>query len=127
MKKILVMALVLMFGLVLGMNVFAADKDAIKAQVDGVVAGLNGSKTADDYKDLAKSDPYIFIMKEDGQMLVHPSLTGKNIKGGDMDVIYKEVSKATDDGTWVKYQWQGKEKNTYVKKAKGGLIVGSGY
>jgi hypothetical protein len=34
---------------------------------------------------------------------------------------------ATPEGTWVKYEWKGKEKNTYVKKTKGNLIVGSGY
>jgi hypothetical protein len=90
------------------------------------VAALNGGKTAADFSAAAKDNPYIFIMKGDGTMEVHPTLAGKNIKG-DMAPIYNEVSKADATGLWVKYKWQGKEKNTYVRKTKNGLIVGSGY
>ena len=41
--------------------------------------------------------------------------------------VYNEVIKATADGNWVDYVWQEKQKHTYVRKTKGGLIVGSGY
>jgi hypothetical protein len=37
------------------------------------------------------------------------------------------VCQATPEGTWVKYQWKGAEKNAYVRKTKSGEIVGSGY
>jgi hypothetical protein len=91
------------------------------------VAALDGGKTAADFSAAAKEDPYIFIMKGDGTMEVHPSLTGQSIKSS-MEPIYKELVKADATGLWVKYQnWDGKEKNTYVRKTKDGLIVGCGY
>ena len=116
------------FVLTVALSAFAAEpnRDAIKKKVDDIVAALNGGKTAADFSAAAKDDPYIFIMQGDGTMLVHPSLAGKNIKS-DMEVIYNEVVKADAAGVWVKYEWKGKEKNSYVRKTKDGLIVGSGY
>ncbi len=129
MKRAISAGLAMLFMLGTAIYVYAAEpnRDAIKKKVDDVVAAINGGKSAADFQAAAKEDPYIFIMKDDGFMEVHPSLAGKNIKGGDMDVIYKELSKADANGLWVKYQWQGKEKNSYVRKTKAGLIVGSGY
>jgi hypothetical protein len=40
---------------------------------------------------------------------------------------YDAVVQATLEGNWVTYQWDGKEKNTYVRKTKTDVIVGSGY
>ncbi len=104
---------------------WAADKAAITKTVDEVVAGIDGGKAAIDYKADAY-DPYVFVMEEGGMLLVHPSLAGSNLKEK-APPAYDAVSQATAEGTWVKYEWKGKEKNTYVKKTKSNLIVGSGY
>ena len=127
MKRATIISLAFILGLCLATGVFAADKDAIKKQVDTIVVAIDGGKTADDFKSAAQNKPsYVFIMKEGGQMLVHPSLVGQSLKDKALPV-YNECSKATADGAWVKYEWKGKEKNTYVRKTKDGLIVGSGY
>ena len=127
MKRATIISLALILGLCLATGAFAADKDAIKKQVDEIVVSIDSGKKAQDFKDAAQNKPsYVFIMKEGGQMLVHPSLVGQSLKDKALPV-YNECSKATADGTWVKYEWKGKEKNTYVRKTKDGLIVGSGY
>ncbi|MFO7686652.1 MAG: cache domain-containing protein [Desulfobacterales bacterium] len=127
MKKYALMVLVLVMGLALAGGVFAADKDAIKSQVDEIVAAIEGGKTAADFKDAAKKEPYyVYILQEDGMVLVHPSLEGKSLKEAAMPA-YEAVSKATPDGTWVQYTWKDAEKNAYVRSTKDGLIVGSGY
>ena len=127
MKRATIISLVFILGLCLATGVFAADKDAIKKQVDTIVVAIDGGKKADDFKGAAQNKPnYVFIMKEDGNMLVHPSLVGKSLKDKAAPV-YNECSKATADGAWVEYEWKGKQKNTYVRKTKDGLIVGSGY
>ena len=127
MKRATIISLALILGLCLVAGAFAADKDAIKKQVDEIVVSIDSGKKAQDFKDAAQNKPsYVFIMKEGGQMLVHPSLVGQSLKDK-AEPVYNECSKATADGAWVKYEWKGKEKNTYVRKTKDGLIVGSGY
>jgi hypothetical protein len=127
MKRVTIIFVALTLGLCLVTGAFAADKDAIKKQVDDIVVSIDSGKKADDFKDAAQNKPhYVFIMEEDGQMLVHPSLVGQSLKEK-AEPVYNECSKATADGTWVEYEWQGKQKNTYVRKTKDGLIVGSGY
>ena len=127
MKRATIISLALILGLCLVAGAFAADKDAIKKQVDEIVVSIDSGKKAEDFKDAAQNKPsYVFIMQEGGQMLVHPSLVGQSLKDK-AEPVYNECSKATADGTWVKYEWKGKEKNTYVRKTKDGLIVGSGY
>ena len=127
MKRATIISLAFILGLCLATGVFAADKDAIKKQVDTIVVAIDGGKTADDFKSAAQNKPnYVFIMKEDGNMLVHPSLVGQSLKEK-AEPVYNECSKATTDGTWVGYEWKGNQKNTYVRKTKDGLIVGSGY
>jgi hypothetical protein len=127
MKRATIISLALILGLCLVAGAFAADKDAIKKQVDEIVVSIDSGKKAQDFKDAAQNKPsYVFIMKDGGQMLVHPSLVGQSLKDKALPV-YNECSKATADGTWVNYEWKGKEKNTYVRKTKDGLIVGSGY
>jgi hypothetical protein len=49
-------------------------------------------------------------MEEDGNLLVHPSLVGKNLKEAAMPA-FEAVSQATMEGNWVTYEWQGAEKN----------------
>ena len=127
MKKYALMMVVLVMGLSMAAGVFAADKDAIKMQVDEIVVAIDGGKTAADFKDAAKKEPYyVYILEEDGMVLVHPSLEGKSLKEAAMPA-YEAVTKATPEGTWVMYEWKGAEKNAYVRKTKSGEIVGSGY
>lgn len=104
---------------------WATDKAAITQNVDAIVAGIDGGKDVMDYKADAY-DPYAFVLEEGGMLLVHPTLAGSNLKEK-APPAYEAVSHATAEGTWVKYEWKGKEKNTYVKKTKSNLIVGSGY
>ena len=127
MKKLALMTVILLVGLSLAVGVFAQDKDAIKKQVDDIVAAMDGGKTAADFKDAANNKPhYVYILEKSGNVLVHPTLVGQNLKEKAAPA-YEAVSKATPAGTWVKYEWQGSEKNAYVRNTKGGLIVGSGY
>lgn len=127
MKKMIMLCLVLVFGLSLMAVAAEVDKDAVKKQVDEIVVAIDGGKTAQDFKDAAKKEPcYVFIMQEDGKMLVHPTLEGESLKAK-AEPVYNALIKATPAGVWVEYEWQGKQKNTYVRKTKGNLIVGSGY
>ena len=127
MKKCFLILLVVVVGLSLTGVVSAADKDAIKAQVDEIAIAIEGGKPASDFADAAKRTPhYVFIMEESGNALVHPSLVGKSLKEA-APPAYDAVVQATLEGNWVMYEWDGKEKNTYVRKTKTGVIVGSGY
>ena len=127
MKRFLVLFSVLVLGFCWVTGVSAADKDAIKKQVDDIVVAIDGGKMAKDFKAAAQNKPhYVFILEEGGNTLVHPSLVGKSLKEV-AEPVYNELIKATADGNWVDYVWQEKQKHTYVRKAKGGLIVGSGY
>ncbi len=131
MKKILCTILFLMVGIMLTGVTWAADKEAIekqvKNQVDEVVAAIDSGKKVQDLKILATKEPYhIFIMEQGGKILLHPSLEGDDMKN-QYGATYDAVIKATAEGLWVEYDYFGKMKRTYVKKTKGGLIVGSGY
>jgi hypothetical protein len=127
MKRITIISLTLIIGLCLATGAFAADKAAIKKQVDDIVVAIDGGKTAEDFTGAAQNKPhYVFIMKEDGMLLVHPSLVGQSLKEK-AEPVYNECAKATADGIWVDYVWKEKQKHTYVRKTKSGLIVGSGY
>jgi hypothetical protein len=127
MKKYCLIALAIIVSLSLTGIVSADDKDAIKAQVDEIVMAIDGGKMASDFADAAKKEPYyVYILEEDGKVLVHPSLVGENLKEKAAPA-YDAVVQATPEGTWVKYEWKGAEKNAYVRKTKAGAIVGSGY
>ena len=127
MKKCFLIMLVVVVSLSLTGIVSAADKDAIKAQVDEIAIAIEGGKPASDFADAAKREPnYVFIMEENGNVLVHPSLVGESLKEK-AAVAYDAVIQATLEGNWVMYEWQGAEKNAYVRKTKTGVIVGSGY
>jgi signal transduction histidine kinase len=104
---------------------FSADKEAISKNVDAIVAGIDGGKAATDFAADAYT-PYAFIMDAQGILLVHPKLTGKDLKTV-AQPIYDALQAATPAGVWVQYQWDGKEKNTYAKKTKSNLTVASGY
>jgi hypothetical protein len=127
MKRFAIISLTLIMGLCLATGVFAADKDAIKKQVDDIVIAIDGGKKAQDFMGAAQNKPYyVFIMEEGGMLLVHPSLVGKSLKEK-AEPVYSECAKATAEGVWVGYVWTGKQKHTYVRKTKSNLIVGSGY
>ena len=127
MKRVAIISLTLIIGLCLATGAFAADKNAIKKQVDDIVVAIDGGKMATDFASAAQNKPnYVFIMEESGMLLVHPSLVGQSLKEK-AEPAYKECVKATAEGVWVSYEWKGKQKNTYVRKTKSGLIVGSGY
>jgi hypothetical protein len=128
MKRVTLTCLVVLIGMFLATGALAAaDRAAIQKQVDEIVVAIDGGKTAADFKDAAKKEPYyVFIMKEDGMLLVHPSLEGQSLKEK-AEPVYNAVVKGTPAGVWVDYEWKGKMKHTYMKKTKSGLLVGSGY
>ncbi|MEE4359051.1 MAG: hypothetical protein V2I97_21465 [Desulfococcaceae bacterium] len=126
MKRRLIVSFVLVMSLVMAGNVLCADKDAIKKQVDDIVAAMDGGKAAKDFESAANNTPYVFIMETGGKLLVHPSLANENLKEK-AEPVYNEVVKGTPEGLWVDYEWKGSMKHTYVRKTAGGLIVGSGY
>jgi len=127
MKRIAIISLTLIIGLCLATGAFAADKAAIEKQVDDIVVAINGGKMAEDFTSAAQNKPYyVFIMEEDGMLLVHPSLVGESLKEK-AEPVYNECAKATAKGVWVSYVWKDNPKNTYVRKTTSGLIVGSGY
>jgi len=127
MKKVAIISFVLILGICLAAGAFAADKDAIKKKVDDIVVAIDGGKMAQDFASAAKNKPYyVFIMEEGGMLLVHPSLVGQSLKVK-AEPVYNECAKATSEGVWVGYVWKGKQKHTYVRKTKSGLIAGSGY
>lgn len=127
MKKLSIAMLALIACFVVVAGALAADKEAIKQQVDEIVVALDEGKTPQDFKDAAKKEPYyVFIMQEDGTLLVHPSLEGQSLKEK-AEPVYNALIASTPEGNWVGYEWQGKQKHTYVRTTKNGLIVGSGY
>lgn len=125
MKKIAVGAsLFIMFFCFLDVC-FAADRAAIEKAVSSVVmSGIFNDKSC---MDRAPEGLYIFIMKEDGELLVHPKKdTIKTLNSPEYKVIFDQLIKATEKGTWVQYQWAGAEKNTFVQRKKD-KIIGCGY
>ena len=124
MKRVMVM-LSMVAILLFAAQGFCADRDAIAKNVDAVVAAIDGGKDALSFAADAYT-PYVFIMQADGKLLVHPKLAGQDLKEKAMP-IYQALQPATPVGAWVKYEWDGKEKNTYAKKTKSNLTVASGY
>ena len=118
-----VLSLLAIFCFVSG--AWAVDKAAISVNVDAIAAGIDSGKDATSYK-AEDTDPYAFILEEGGKLLVHPSLAGESLKEK-APPVYDALVQATAEGVWVQYEWKGKTKNTYAKKTKNNLIVGSGY
>ena len=108
----------------LATGTMAADKAAIKKNVDDMVAAINNGKTATSYAADAYT-PYAFIMEPNGRLIVHPYLAGEYLQEKAAPV-YKALQLATTDGTWVTYFWKGAQKETYVRRTKNNLTVGSG-
>ena len=73
-------------------------------------------------------DIEVFIMnKEDGIFSIHPEFSGKNMKAEPYIEIYNVLTSATTKGKWIKYTWNGKEKNAFIMLSDTGYIVGSEY
>lgn len=106
-------------------NSLAIEQSAIVKMVDDLAVEIENGKEISGIKADAY-DPYVFVMEEGGMMLVHPKFAGKDYKK-ELPAIYDALMQASPQGTWVKYVWDDKEKNSYVKKTKNNLIVGSGY
>ncbi len=126
MKNAMQICFGLFFGLCVASVSFAADEAAIQANVDGVVAGIDGGKAATAYS-AGDYDPYVFIMEVDGGVIVHPTLQGDTLNSEKFQPVYDALVQATPAGVWVDYEWQGAQKKSYVRNTAGGLIVGSGY
>lgn len=126
MKRIVIVLLVLFCGLYLAGNALAGGKQAARKNVAEVVAAINGGKdaktiNANDY------DPYVFILKEDGMLVVHPSLAGKSLKEV-APPVYEAIATAVKKGEeTADYMWKDAMKHSYVQKTNNNLIVGSGY
>jgi fibronectin type 3 domain-containing protein len=125
MKRICIVLMSLTVVFLLATVSFADMRADCESNVNTIVSGIDGGKdaksfNANDFK------PYAFVMQDDGMLVVHPSLAGSSLKEK-APPVYDAVMKSTPDGTWVKYEWKGAEKNSYVKTTKSGLIVGSGY
>lgn len=124
MKRIVVLlSLVAVFFTV--QNSLAVTQDDISKNVDTIVSQIESGIDVTTIKPDSVA-PYAFIMREDGKMLVHPTLSGKSMKKTALP-IYTALMKANSEGVWVEYEWKGKMKHTYAKRTKNNLIVGSGY
>jgi tripartite-type tricarboxylate transporter receptor subunit TctC len=126
MKKLMMACFVMVLGLFIASASMAADEAAIAANVNGVVEAINGGKAPAEFK-ADDFDPYIYIMEEDGMLLVHPSLQGQSLGEEKYKPVYEAIIQATPEGVWVDYEWGGGPKKAYVRTTAGGLIVGSGY
>jgi hypothetical protein len=126
MKRVVIVTLVVIFALCMATTGLAGSKEAAKKNVEEVVAAINGGKdaksiNANDY------DPYVFILEEDGMLVVHPSLTGKSLKEVAPPVYEAIAAAVKEDKETADYMWKGKMKHSYVQKTDNDLIVGSGY
>jgi signal transduction histidine kinase len=119
------LCLCLLAVLCLAVSGFAADRQAIQGNVDGIVSAIDAGKNAQEVQ-ANDYDPYVYIMEQDGTLVVHPELSGQSLKEV-AEPVYDAVMRATHDGVWVDYEWKGAQKHSYVRKTEGGLIVGSGY
>lgn len=103
----------------------AIDKMAISSNVENTVAALDAGKDAASFA-ADEFNPYVFILEESGNLVVHPSLAGASLKEK-APPVYDALVKADPNGGWIQYEWKGKTKNTFAKRTKDNLIVGSGY
>jgi hypothetical protein len=126
MKKFMTVCLVMVFGLFIASVSFAADEAKVAANVDSVVEQIDGGKAPTEFQ-AEDYDPYIYIMEEGGNLLVHPTLQGQSLGEEQYKPVYDAITQATRDGAWVEYEWAGGPKKAYVRETEGGLIVGSGF
>jgi signal transduction histidine kinase len=153
MRKAAVVALVLLFGLFLGVSAMAAEggtKDECVAKckeagqmitdkgLDEAVKEINNKTGKFVWK-----DTYVFLMDLDGKMLAHPmnaALIGKSLletkdKGDPGKLLFKEfveLAKGKGEG-WVDYMWSNpgdpkpRKKISFIYRVPGkDLLVGAG-
>jgi signal transduction histidine kinase len=125
MKRWIFVLFTVCMGMCLATSAIAADRGAIQGHVDSIVEDINHGKDASTVNPNDYS-PYVFIMEQDGNLVVHPELTGKNLQKL-AEPVYDALINSTEDGTWVDYVWKEKQKHSYVRTTDSGLIVGSGY
>lgn len=77
----------------------ADDKAAIQKHVDEIVRAINKGKEATSYSADAYT-PYVFIMKPDGKLIVHPFLAGEYLQEKAAPV-HTALQQATTGGIWV--------------------------
>jgi hypothetical protein len=126
MKKLMMVCFVMIFGLFIASASLASDEAQVAANVDKVVEQIDGGKAPTEFQ-AQDYDPYIYIMEEDGKLLVHPTLQGQNLSDEQYKPVYDAITQATREGAWVEYEWAGGPKKAYVRETQGGLIVGSGF
>jgi len=124
MKRI-ALALSMLSLLIVVTSALAIDKVAISQNVEAIVAEIDAGKDSTTFKSDAFT-PYVFILEDNGKLLVHPSLAGESL-ADKAPPVYQALAAADDKGVWIQYEWKGKVKNTFAKKTKSNLIVGSGY
>ncbi len=117
--------LLLMLALFFVANVLAEDKISAEKNVSEMIALLESGRDASSVAADAFT-PYVFVMDQDGRLLVHPTLAGEDLKEKARP-IYEILLRATPEGLRVEYTWKGKEKQTFVKRYRDRLIVASGY
>ena len=117
--------LLLMLALFFVANVLAEDKISAEKNVNEMIALLDSGREASSVAPDAFT-PYVFVMDQDGRLLVHPTLAGEDLKEKARP-IYDILLQATPEGLWVEYSWKGKDKRTFIKRYQERLIVASGY
>lgn len=117
--------LLLLLALFFVANVLAEDKISAEKNVSEMIALLESGRDASSVAPDAFT-PYVFVMDQDGRLLVHPTLAGENLQEKARP-IYETLLRATPEGLWVQYTWKGKDKQTFVKRYRDRLIVASGY
>ncbi|QTA88296.1 cache domain-containing protein [Desulfonema magnum] len=147
MKKLMIAALALVFGLCVTGNALASDKEVCeqvcKDAATMIKADINAAKAEINKKDgkFVKGSIYVFAMNMKGDMIAHPmkaSLIGKNLidqKDKNGKAFFKdfvELAKSKGSG-WVDYMWPkpGEEapsaKSSYILKVTDDVLVGAGY
>ncbi len=125
MRRVYCTVCLLCLVLLYAVGATAGDKNLIKKNVDGIVDAINKGKAPNSFK-ANDYDPYTFIMKKNGVLIVHPSLAGESLKKK-APPVYEALTQSKSYGKWVDYIWKEKQKHSYVKTTVSGLIVGSGY
>lgn len=150
MKKIFMVVLLCVLGLILSPNAFAEEKATPQEVVAKVkeAAKLISEKGEAAYPlirdpkgSFVWKDNYIFAQNLDGTMIVHinPKLEGKNmlgVKDADGRLFSNEMIngvKASPDGFWIEYKWakpgekEASQKVTFcVLAPKTEIFVGAG-
>lgn len=121
MKRVLIL-LSLIAAVMFAIQAISADKSGIKKNVDAIITAIDEGQDPQSYVSEATLSR-VFILEETGNLLVHPTMTGKDLKMEDMQ-MFEALKVSTPDGQWIVYRMDGKEKNIYVRKTKNNLTVG---